>query len=348
MTSWIRVAIVPNQNNTIQQHLYGKNSSSDSKTNMGCGSSREARPEAADRPASVVPSTRANHTAGITSQTAINAPLSTTTSRHQSRLGPGVSRSNISTPRSSTTGRQFQQHEAPSTDPYNTALVSPRPWTSKDRTWTRSQLQRERTDFFETRVTGRPEIWSALKEVTQLIRMHDLADAQGILDAAGITMPTGKLEDGAYDERGMLYHLPANIITDPVNLVDDDGGETVIGEMSMDKKLEANALLPPASTTTDTAMQEKVDKGKDTIEKDGIKVKCRLSDRGGPDTVILIGKGQPVSVLVRRLRSEATIASSANVRIVYFGKILKEAQSLEDQGWQPGHVVQALVSNFGP
>lgn len=33
------------------------------------------------------------------------------------------------------------------------------------------------------------------------------------------------------------------------------------------------------------------------------------------------------------------------IRIAYMGKMLKENQSLEAQGWQPGHVVNALVFN---
>lgn len=281
----------------------------------------------------------------VTSQTAINAPLSATTSRQQSsRFHPGASGSNISTPRTSSAGRWQQQQDISLTEHYNVPLVAPKPWSSTDRLWTKSQLNRERQEFFETRVTGQAEIWAALKEVTQLIRKGDLSEAQGILEAAGITLPTGKLEIGAYDERGMLYKLPENIITDPVNLTDDDG-ETVVGELSLSKKLESDSMVSDGKSLDGT--DEKPDKGKEAIEKDAIKVKCRLSDRGGPDTMVLIGKSQPVSVLLRRIRSEATISSSATVRIVYFGKLLSETKTLEEQGWQQGHVIQALVSNFG-
>lgn len=225
------------------------------------------------------------------------------------------------------------------------ALVAPKPWTSTDRSWTRLQLQRERQAFFETRVTGQPEVWGALKEVTELLRQGDLVEAQGILDAAGVTLPTGQLEQGAYDERGMLYRLPENIVSDPLNVVDDDG-ETVVGDDALSKKIEAGSLALADSTPACDDDTTNVDKGKDAIEKDAMKVRCRLSDRGGPDTVVLLGQNQPVSVLLRRLRSEATIASSARVKVVYFGKILEEAKTLEEQGWQQGHVVQALVSNF--
>lgn len=196
-------------------------------------------------------------------------------------------------------------------------------------------------------MTGRPEIWGALQEVCELIRQGDLTEAQGILDAAGITLPTGHLENGAYDERGMLYRLPENIVSNPINVVDDDG-ETMVGDDTLSKKIEAGGLALSTGPSMDKITEEKTDKGKDAIEKDAVKVRCRLSDRGGPDTIVLVGQKQPVSVLVRRLRSEATIAPSARLRIVYFGKILNESQTLEDQGWQQGHVLQALVSNIAP
>lgn len=218
--------------------------------------------------------------------------------------------------------------------------MAPNPWSSTNRSWSYAQLARERDDFFETRVTGRPEIWGALKEVTQLVRQGDLNEAQGILDAAGITLPTGRLEEGAYDERGVLYRLPENIVSDPKNVITEDG---MTGDL-FGKNLEAGD-----STTTITALaNDPSAKGKNVVEESAMKIRCRLSDRGGPDIIVLLGPTQPVSVLVRRLRTEATIPSSSRVRIAYFGRILDESQTLDDQGWQQGHVVQGLVSNFGP
>lgn len=286
----------------------------------------------------------------INSQTAINPPLSNTTSRHltaNQSFGPGASASNISTPRTSTTGGLRQQQDASLSEHINLPLVAPKPWVSTQRTWSRAELQRERSEFFETRVTGRPEIWAAIKEVSELVRQGDLTDAQGIIDAAGITLPTGRLEEGIYDERGVHYRVSENILTDPMNVVDEDG-TTVVGSDSLSKELdtgkEATLAIPP----TDGATQEKIDKGKEALEKDAVKVKCRLSDRGGPDTIVLLGQTQAVSVLIRRLRTETSISSSARVRLAYLGRILVETQSLEEQGWQPGHVVQVLVSNHSP
>ncbi len=37
--------------------------------------------------------------------------------------------------------------------------------------------------------------------------------------------------------------------------------------------------------------------------------------------------------------------STKKIRIAYMGKMLKEGISLEDQGWQTDHIVNALVFN---
>lgn len=177
-----------------------------------------------------------------------------------------------------------------------------------------------------------------MKEVTELIRQGNLTDAQGILDAAAITLPTGRLEEGAYDERGVLYRVPQNIVSDPKNVVENDN----TAHATVGKELEAGAIA------VSLAEPDVLDKGKDVVEENALKIRCRLSDRGGPDIIVLLAPTQPVSVLLRRVRTEATIASSSKLRIAYFGRILDESQTLEEQGWQQGHVVQGLVSNFAP
>lgn len=48
------------------------------------------------------------------------------------------------------------------------------------------------------------------------------------------------------------------------------------------------------------------EKGK-TSERDLIRVQARLSDRGGPDLVLSIGKGQSVGFLARKIQQEAEV-----------------------------------------
>jgi hypothetical protein len=187
-------------------------------------------------------------------------------------------------------------------------------WRSKRRTWTRAQLDRERIEFFETRVTGRPEIWAAVSTVISLIRSGDLVTAQSIIDAAGITVPTGDLCEGCYDEQGVLYRVPQCIVSDPENMVpsssrtaSEDGGpagyEPDTGAIS-DGKLAADDASGDELISQDVERRD--EKGK-MSERDLIRVFARLSD-GGPDIVLSIGKGQPVGLLARRVHQEAKVS----------------------------------------
>ena len=187
-------------------------------------------------------------------------------------------------------------------------------WHSKRRSWTPAPLARERREFFETRVTGRPEVWAALSSTISLMRAGDLATAQSILDAAGITIPTGDLCEGCYDEQGVLYRLPQCILSDPENLVNTASGDATPVETGQDDDIET---LSDGRLATDDASGDELiadierrrdEKGK-TSERDLIHVQARLSDRGGPDLVLSVGKNQSVGFLARKVQQEAGVSS---------------------------------------
>jgi hypothetical protein len=182
-------------------------------------------------------------------------------------------------------------------------------------------LERERTEFFETRVTGRPEIWGALKNVSDLLREGELITAQGILEAAGVTTPTGNLIEGCYDEAGNLYRLPETIILDPINVIPDEtarqpnrnsniDGETMVGlSEAKSVALDSGQMedIEKAEEDSEATERKREEKGK-ASERDAVKVKCRLSDRGGPDVVILLGRSQTVGALARKIKSETDVS----------------------------------------
>ncbi|KAJ5180645.1 hypothetical protein N7492_003855 [Penicillium capsulatum] len=225
-------------------------------------------------------------------------------------------------------------------------------WCSKRRTWTRAELDRERNEFFETRVTGRPEVWAALSTAISLLRTGDLATAQSIVDAAGVTIPTGDLCEGCYDEQGVLYHLPQCIVSDPENIVGAASSVPKATIRPSEQEGDPDALSNGNLATDDTSGDELItqdlerrrdEKGK-TSERDLIRVQARLSDREGPDLVLLVGKCQSVGFLARKVHQEAEISNRFRVRIAYLGHMLREHESLLDQGWQNGHVVNALIA----
>jgi len=205
-------------------------------------------------------------------------------------------------------------------------------WTSK-RQWTREGLDKEREEFFDTRVTGRPEIWRTLRMVVELMDT-ELDTAQGVLDAALVTVPTGDLVDGAYDEMGNFYQMPEQCVADPDNIV--VGGQETSGDGKGEDEDDED--------TEEEAERRREEKGKAVLHAvDLITVKARLSDRGGPDVKICLSKEQSVRVLARKVEDEAGLHGKGKVRIAYMGKILKEGESLRSQGWKEGHVVNALV-----
>ncbi|KAI1846922.1 hypothetical protein JX266_007143 [Neoarthrinium moseri] len=227
-------------------------------------------------------------------------------------------------------------------------------WCSSDRTWTRAQLDKERTEFFDTRVTGRAEVWQTVHAALEVMWQSDaepgattegdpegdtaLATAQSILRAAEITLPTGDLAKGVYDSLGHYYPLPEWIVTDPVNIsetdeqdraedqkgghVDDDGG---------------------AGEESDEVLRKREEKGKAVESQNTVKIRARLSETAR-DIIVKIDPDDSVRSVAQKILYQSRLdAQSRKIKLVYLGKILKENASLESQGFNTTHVVNAFV-----
>ncbi|KAJ5975963.1 hypothetical protein N7481_009670 [Penicillium waksmanii] len=254
-------------------------------------------------------------------------------------------------PAHSQTGRRRVRPPNVALNEHYNEPVRPHVWYSKRRAWTRADLDRERREFFETRVTGRQEVWAALSTAITLMRAGDLSTAQSIVDAAGVTVPTGDFCEGCYDEQGALYRLPQCIVSDPENMVQNatSTGDRSRDDIGQDDDTEAlsDGKLATDDASGDELISEDLERRRDekgkTSERDLISVQVRLSDRGGPDLVLLIGKSQSVGFLARKIHQEGELSNLQRVRIAYLGHMLKEHQSLPDQGWQSSHLVNAFV-----
>ncbi len=134
--------------------------------------------------------------------------------------------------------------------------------------------------------------------VIELMMGGDLDTAQGIIDAAGVTLPKGDLISGAYDEAGNFYQMPEFIVSDPVNVIID-----VVGRDAKGEEVEG--------TDEEEVERRRDEKGKGVLKSgDMINIKARLSDRGGPDVQVLMGKDQNVRVLARRVQEEGGVRHS--------------------------------------
>ncbi|GJC80513.1 ubiquitin domain-containing protein 2 [Colletotrichum liriopes] len=226
-------------------------------------------------------------------------------------------------------------------------------WTSKGRAWTRAALDRERADFFDTRVTGRPEVWQSLRAALEVLwdpvgqgaaadGTDGLATAQGILDAAEITLPTGDLAQGAYDQLGSYYPLRSG--SSPIRTI---SSRTTPQSTALSTRDLKDDLAGGEETTEeldeDDNIRRREEKGKAVVDaRDQLSVLARLSETARDVTVNFV-KSDSVRVVARKIQEESGLAGAKKVRIAYMGKILKENLSLTEQGWQEGHVVNALV-----
>lgn len=250
-------------------------------------------------------------------------------------------------------------------------------WSSRDRTWTARQLDRERKDFFDTRVTGRPEIWQTVHAALQVLWGEEdeddgadgLATAQMILRAAEISLPTGNLANGVYDHLGNYYQIPEWVVCNPRNMVDEprDGARGSGGSAAGDEDTTAedDDMTDDDDDDDDDEIEgRKREKGKEVIDvREQIAVRARLSENG-QDIGVHVLETEPVKTVAKKIASAAKVSlssflqppdrstntspkltSTKRIRIAYMGKMLKENTSLADQGWQTGHVVNALVFN---
>lgn len=93
-------------------------------------------------------------------------------------------------------------------------LQQPRPWSSGQPV-SKEGLDLKRDEFWTTRVTGREEIWGAIKLASELLINNDVDMANQILLAAEVTTPSGTLAV-CYDRLGNKYEVEAYCYSNPV------------------------------------------------------------------------------------------------------------------------------------
>ncbi|KXJ91663.1 hypothetical protein Micbo1qcDRAFT_161656 [Microdochium bolleyi] len=268
-------------------------------------------------------------------------------------------------------------------------------WAAKERPWTRTALDTEREEFFDTRVTGRPEVWQVIKVALEVLWEADrakqkskrqsirgpvsrqgqdgagadeegladsrgtsdaldeaeaeaLATAQGILKAAEVTLPTGNLSRGVYDSLGNYYALPEWIVCDPINVAEDSGSGDARKSSTRQHGGDRGANEEPSSSDIDEdeAERRREEKGKGVAvdSKDLLPVRARLSE-SGRDLVVRVAADESVRSLARKITEESSLPPNKRIRVAYMGKILNESTTLDDQGWQKGHIINAFVFN---
>lgn len=188
-------------------------------------------------------------------------------------------------------------------------------WTSRDRTWTKSELAKERVAFFDTRVTGRPEIWQTIHAALAVLwdpagqdaqddGSNGLATAQMILSAAEISLPTGNLSNGVYDSLGNYYQMPEWVVCDPLNVQEDreEGAKSNLSNAGDDTAADEEL--------SDEEMEgKKQEKGKEVDDaQETVKLRARLSENG-QDINVAIYESDTVRSVAKKIALEAGVST---------------------------------------
>ncbi|KAJ2655847.1 hypothetical protein IWW48_005319 [Coemansia sp. RSA 1200] len=193
-------------------------------------------------------------------------------------------------------------------------------WNSEQR-MTRSGLERQRNEFWETApyYGGRKEIWQALRVASESTTDTQLASA--ILDSIGVTVPTGRFVDGAYDERGVCYRVPQYCINEPANLAEND-----------DNWSGKSAAASSVSASAQHGEQQNKQR-----------VVVRLC--AGEDVELALAPDTTVAQIQQQLVERGHVMADARVRVLYLGRMLAPAIAPVRDMRLPGEaVLQAMYT----
>jgi hypothetical protein len=199
-------------------------------------------------------------------------------------------------------------------------------------------------------VTGRPEIWQTLRAALEVLWEADaarrvaatagtategeteqeeeeeeedpdtaLATAQSILKAAEITLPTGNLANGVYDQLGHYYALPEWIVRDPVNVAEQDDGdldEDADGDDELVKdRNRGGAVVGDGNDEAEEALRRREEKGKGVVdERQQIRVRARLSENAR-DVIVQVGSEDTARLVAQRIIKESGVRISSLLRL---------------------------------
>lgn len=190
-------------------------------------------------------------------------------------------------------------------------------WTSTNRTWSTRQLARERAEFFDTRVSGRPEVWQAVHAALMILwepteegadDTAGFATAQAILSAAEISLPSGNLAQGVFDSLGYYYPIPEYIVADPTNVVT----ERPLPDSKADLSTGADDTAAD-DDETDADSDKRAEKGKGVVSvEEQISIKARLSENGR-DYQVLVGKTEPIRSVSKKIAEQASVSLPARL-----------------------------------
>jgi len=93
-------------------------------------------------------------------------------------------------------------------------------------------MDRRREEFWHTRTSGSPHVWSMLRMAAEAMLGGEVDTANAIVEAGGVMTPNGTLAL-CYDELGATYEVPMYAYSDPANLTDKVESDKAMKEVNM-------------------------------------------------------------------------------------------------------------------
>jgi hypothetical protein len=182
-----------------------------------------------------------------------------------------------------------------------------RPLTdSTNLTWTRARLEQERTDWWDTQVTGSAEIWGAIRIAAQHLQKGEVAEAQTMLDATGCTCPSGMLWKGVYGPTGVLYKAPEWLFVEPEGLAEEEDND----EEDDDKGSSGVREAGGAAGAVQGAAEVEADEGAEVeAEKDETAAVRIRTSHDQKDVTVHIRQRETVAAIVQKLKQQIEVRS---------------------------------------
>ncbi|KAJ2235898.1 hypothetical protein IWW45_002208 [Coemansia sp. RSA 485] len=173
-----------------------------------------------------------------------------------------------------------------------------------------------------------------------------------ILDSVALTVPTGRITEGAYDERGARYLVPQYCLSAPDNLVSGKQHGvikrcSVDSGQSMDIRtavgISSAVDLDPgiAGCSSSVASSGKLGMASPSMSPSAHKLVVRMSST--TDVCLFVNRAATVAQIETQLRSAGHVAGDPGdtLRFAYMGRILEPtATPIQDFDMRPSHVLQ--------
>ncbi|KAJ4986650.1 ubiquitin domain-containing protein [Stagonosporopsis vannaccii] len=175
---------------------------------------------------------------------------------------------------------------------------------SSSQAWTRQRLEKERRDWWDTRVTGDIQVWRCLQAATEALQEGDVATAQTLLDAQECTCPTGQLWSRIYDDRGNEYRVPEWLVIEPTGIVEE--GDSPVAK--------------------DTTAIDDSEPDREFV------VRVRVSETAA-DLRVSVRRRETIASIREKLRMQTQMAKEQQFLLVYNGHVYEDTDTLESNGY---------------